>query len=145
MAWFRKVKAGLVKQPVEKYKGKQEGELFFDVETGVLYLTKDADPGGKLVYSKEYIDSLGIDAATLNGFKPSDLSTGGGYVYASDHYDLSGLSQTITHGMQTVLNIRVHDSNGTDVITEITIDNDTVSVNSVIDMTGLVLTITGIN
>lgn len=45
MAFFRKIKAGLVKSEFEEYIGEQ-GQLFFNVETGELRLGDDITPGG---------------------------------------------------------------------------------------------------
>lgn len=46
MTWFRKIKAGLVKAPIENHTGAIPGELFFNIETGELYLTDGKTPGG---------------------------------------------------------------------------------------------------
>jgi hypothetical protein len=45
MAFFRKIKAGLVKSEIEEFVGEQ-GQLFFNVETGELRLGDDVTPGG---------------------------------------------------------------------------------------------------
>lgn len=45
MAFFRKIKAGLVKSEIEEYVGEQ-GQLFFNVETGELRLGDESTPGG---------------------------------------------------------------------------------------------------
>jgi len=45
MAFFRKIKAGLVKSEFEEYIG-EEGQLFFNVETGELRLGDESTPGG---------------------------------------------------------------------------------------------------
>jgi hypothetical protein len=45
MAFFRKIKAGLVKSDIEEFVGEQ-GQLFFNVETGELRLGDDITPGG---------------------------------------------------------------------------------------------------
>ena len=45
MAFFRKIKAGLVKSEIEEYVG-EEGQLFFNVETGELRLGDESTPGG---------------------------------------------------------------------------------------------------
>jgi hypothetical protein len=45
MAFFRKIKAGLVKSEFEEYVG-EEGQLFFNVETGELRLGDESTPGG---------------------------------------------------------------------------------------------------
>lgn len=45
MAWFRKVKAGLVKEDIDSFVG-EEGNIFFDVETGELRLSDGITPGG---------------------------------------------------------------------------------------------------
>lgn len=45
MAWFRKVVGGLVKAEIDEFVG-EEGNLFFDVETGELRLSDGVTPGG---------------------------------------------------------------------------------------------------
>jgi hypothetical protein len=45
MAFFRKIKAGLVKSEFEEFVG-EEGQLFFNVETGELRLGDESTPGG---------------------------------------------------------------------------------------------------
>lgn len=48
MANFRKIKAGLVKGDIEEFVG-EEGNLFFNVETGELRLSDGLTPGGTAV------------------------------------------------------------------------------------------------
>jgi hypothetical protein len=48
MAFFRKIKAGLVKDEIEDFVG-EEGNLFFNVETGELRLSDGITPGGTSV------------------------------------------------------------------------------------------------
>lgn len=50
MAWLRKIKAGLVKIDVDQFIG-EEGNLFFDIETGSLRLSDGSTPGGVLLGS----------------------------------------------------------------------------------------------
>lgn len=45
MAFFRKIKAGLVKDPIQDFVG-EVGNLFFNVETGELRLSDGITPGG---------------------------------------------------------------------------------------------------
>lgn len=45
MAFFRKIKAGLVKDDIENFVG-EEGNIFFNVETGELRLSDGLTPGG---------------------------------------------------------------------------------------------------
>lgn len=45
MAWFRKVKAGLVKEDIAQFVG-EEGNIFFNVETGEIRLSDGVTPGG---------------------------------------------------------------------------------------------------
>jgi len=45
MAFFRKVVAGLVKAEIDEFVG-EEGNLFFDIETGGLRLSDGQTPGG---------------------------------------------------------------------------------------------------
>lgn len=45
MAFFRKIKAGLVKDDIENFVG-EEGNLFFNIETGELRLSDGQSPGG---------------------------------------------------------------------------------------------------
>jgi hypothetical protein len=48
MAFFRKIKAGLVKSEIEDFVG-EEGNLFFNIETGELRLSDGVTPGGSSV------------------------------------------------------------------------------------------------
>lgn len=45
MAFFRKIKAGLVKSDIENFVG-EEGNIFFNVESGELRLSDGVTPGG---------------------------------------------------------------------------------------------------
>lgn len=45
MAFFRKIKAGLVKDDIENFVG-EEGNIFFNIETGELRLSDGVTPGG---------------------------------------------------------------------------------------------------
>jgi len=45
MAFFRKIKAGLVKSDIEEFVG-EEGNIFFNIETGELRLSDGVTPGG---------------------------------------------------------------------------------------------------
>lgn len=45
MAFFRKIKAGLVKNDIDTHVG-EEGNLFFDIETGEFRLSDGVTPGG---------------------------------------------------------------------------------------------------
>lgn len=46
--WFRKVKAGLVKEDISQFVG-EEGNIFFNVATGELRLSDGVTPGGVAV------------------------------------------------------------------------------------------------
>jgi hypothetical protein len=48
MAFLRKIKAGLVKTDIETFVG-EEGNLFFNIETGELRLSNGSTPGGTSV------------------------------------------------------------------------------------------------
>ena len=45
MGWFRKIRAGLVKQPRESFTG-EDGNIFFDIDTGSFFLSDGVTPGG---------------------------------------------------------------------------------------------------
>lgn len=45
MAWFRKVKAGLVRDDIEDFVG-EVGNIFFNIETGGIRLSDGVTPGG---------------------------------------------------------------------------------------------------
>lgn len=87
MSWTRKIKAGLVKYPAAEYVGKA-GQIFYNIDTGELFLSDGKTPGGQKKISiseaevtdvitstvvKEYVDSLDVDAATLNGLNSSSF------------------------------------------------------------------------
>ena len=45
MAFFRKIAAGLVKSDITKFVG-EIGNIFFNIETGQMYLSDGVTPGG---------------------------------------------------------------------------------------------------
>ena len=45
MAWFRKIRAGLVKSPITDFVG-EEGHIFFNIETGEFRLSDGVTPHG---------------------------------------------------------------------------------------------------
>ena len=51
MAFFRKIKAGLVKDEITDFVG-EEGNIFFNIETGELRLSDGVTPGGLPIYSR---------------------------------------------------------------------------------------------
>ncbi len=51
MAFFRKIKAGLVKSEIAEYIG-DEGSIFFNVDTGELRLSDGITPGGLPIYAQ---------------------------------------------------------------------------------------------
>jgi hypothetical protein len=66
MTWFRKVKAGLVKNDIEEFVG-EEGNLFFNVETGELRLSDGITPGGISVGGSGGSYTLPTASATVKG------------------------------------------------------------------------------
>ena len=54
MAFFRKIKAGLVKASFEEYVG-GEGEIFFNVETGEFRLGDGLTPGGIIIATDTFL------------------------------------------------------------------------------------------
>ena len=50
MGQVRKIKAGLVKIPIEQFVG-EEGHIFFDIDDGTLHLSDGVTPGGSILSS----------------------------------------------------------------------------------------------
>lgn len=59
MPYFRKIKAGLVKNEITEHVG-EEGTLFFDVETGAFRISDGVTPGGQL------LGGYGLTAADIS-------------------------------------------------------------------------------
>lgn len=53
MAWFRKIKAGLVTQDIANFVG-ETGNVFFNVETGEFRLSDGVTPGGLPIYGSGF-------------------------------------------------------------------------------------------
>lgn len=71
MPYFRKIKAGLVKNEITEHIG-EEGTLFFDVETGAFRISDGVTPGGTL------LGGYGLTAA--------DISTDSTFTANSDSF-----------------------------------------------------------
>ena len=67
MAFFRKIKAGLVKDDITSFVG-EEGNIFFNVETGELRLSDGVTPGG--------IPIIGVGGATVSETEPNNPNEG---------------------------------------------------------------------
>lgn len=77
MAFIRKIKAGLVKQDRTEFIG-EDGNIFFDIDTGVFYLSDGVTPGG-----------TPIGGGGGGGLNPGDnvslLTNDAGYTVAGDN------------------------------------------------------------
>jgi hypothetical protein len=71
MPYFRKIKAGLVKNEITEHVG-EEGTLFFDVETGAFRISDGVTPGGTLLGGY--------------GLMASDISTDSTFAANSDSF-----------------------------------------------------------
>jgi hypothetical protein len=67
VAFFRKIKAGLVKNEIETFIG-EEGNIFFNVDTGELRLSDGSTPGG--------VPIGGNSVTTISNTEPQDPSNG---------------------------------------------------------------------
>jgi hypothetical protein len=65
MAFFRKVVAGLVKAEIDEFVG-EEGNLFFDIETGGLRLSDGQTPGGISIAGGGTGSSLKVSTIDIN-------------------------------------------------------------------------------
>ena len=79
MAFFRKIKAGLVKNDIESFIG-EEGNLFFNIETGELRLSDGSTPGGNPIG--------GNSVTTISNIEPVE-PTNGTIWYNPDNNELS--------------------------------------------------------
>lgn len=72
----RKVKAGLVKYPSDQFIG-EAGHLFFDIDTGKMFLSDGVTTGGipllDSLVTRDYINGLQVDAATVDGYTSEEL------------------------------------------------------------------------
>jgi hypothetical protein len=66
MAFFRKIKAGLVKDDISQFVG-EEGNIFFNIDTGELRLSDGITPGGLPVAGTGGGGALPIASATVLG------------------------------------------------------------------------------
>jgi len=67
VAFFRKIKAGLVKDEITDFVG-DEGNIFFNVETGELRLSDGVTPGG--------LSISGVGGAIVSETEPSNPDEG---------------------------------------------------------------------
>ena len=76
MAFFRKIRAGLVKNEIEDFVG-EEGNLFFNIETGEIRLSDGVTPGGLVVGGGTDGTSYSLPTAstTVNGGVKVDGTT----------------------------------------------------------------------
>jgi hypothetical protein len=79
VAFFRKIKAGLVKNDIESFIG-EEGNLFFNIETGELRLSDGSTPGGNPIG--------GNSVTTISNIEPVE-PTNGTIWYNPDNNELS--------------------------------------------------------
>lgn len=74
MAWFRKIKAGLVTQDIANFVG-ETGNVFFNVETGELRLSDGVTPGGLPIYSTSGGGGPG-GGTVIDGGSPTTVFSG---------------------------------------------------------------------
>lgn len=78
MGQIRKVRAGLVKEERVNFVG-EKGNIFFDIDTGVLYLSDGVTPGGKAIYQSGSGGTMppqpvNIDVTPITVSDPSSLT-----------------------------------------------------------------------
>lgn len=144
MAWTRKAKAGRVKYPVSNFVGSY-GQIFYNEETGELFISDGETPGGMPVLTREYVSGLKIDAATLEGMTAEDIinsaSTSAGI--KTIRKPLSGKTFDIDHELDQVLSVTVLDENDAEVDILVGQYDGFVSISSVLDMLGLTAVVCG--
>jgi hypothetical protein len=149
-AWFRKLKAGLVKSDINLYVG-TKGEMFFNTETGEFRISDGATPGGQPIPSARFLLSLrgvrDIDFDSLGDGKVLSYSQIDDQFVWSEGTELlpkftkyiQGLIYTIErqeHGVQSPTIINVYDPQGYEVSVEILLVDGNITLISNVDMAG---------
>lgn len=146
-AWFRKLKAGLVKSDINDYVG-TKGEMFFNTETGEFRISDGITPGGQPIPAASLLVSLrGVQDIDFNGLSAGRVLTYNDstdtFVWANSqeltptfNKYIEGLEYTITraeHGIQTPTAINVYNQTGHEVGVEILLqDGDITLISNVV-------------
>lgn len=149
-AWFRKLKAGLVKSDINDYVG-TSGEMFFNTVTGEFRISDGVTPGGQPIPAASLLVSLrGVQDIDFTSLAPDHVLTynqlNDNFVWA-DRANLSpkftkyieGLVYTITraeHGIPTPTVINVYDPSGHEVSVEIVLQNGDITLISNVVLDG---------
>lgn len=133
MAYFRKIVAGLVKYDVDQYVGEQ-GNMFFDIESGDFRLSDGVTPGGIRVLQNNSGSGGSYtlptaSASRLGGIKVGDnitIATDGTIsvapAFSGDYNDLSNKPTSVTDISQLTDNTHLLSSNPNLDLTAVTTD-----------------------
>jgi hypothetical protein len=149
-AWFRKLKAGLVKSDINDYVGTR-GEMFFNTVTGEFRISDGVTPGGQPIPAASLLVSLrGVQDINFNAIQNGRVLT---YNQFDDEFVwtdrteitpkftkyIEGLVYTITrseHGIPTPTVINVYDPLGIEVSVEVLLVDGDITLNSNVSMDG---------
>lgn len=149
-AWFRKLKAGLVKSDINDYVG-TKGEMFFNTVTGEFRISDGITPGGQPIPAASLLLSLrGVQDIEFNALQNGRALT---YNQLDDTFVwtdrteltpkftkyIEGLVYTITraeHGIPTPTVINVYSANGSEVSVEVLLVDGDITLTSNVSMDG---------
>lgn len=149
-AWFRKLKAGLVKSDINDYVG-TKGEMFFNTETGEFRISDGITPGGQPIPAASLLVSLrGVQdiefaalsqgrALTYNSLDDTFVWTDRSELTPKFTKYIEGLVYTITraeHGIPTPTVINVYDQDGHEVSVEVELQNGDITLSSNVILDG---------
>lgn len=149
-AWFRKLKAGLVKSDINDYVG-TDGEMFFNTVTGEFRISDGVTPGGQPIPAASLLVSLrgvqDIDftdladshVLTYDQFTNTFIWTGSQSLSPTFNKYIEGLVYTIPrseHGIQTPTAINVYNPDGHEVSVEIVLQNGDITLISNVMLDG---------
>lgn len=149
-AWFRKLKAGLVKSDINDYVGTR-GEMFFNTVTGEFRISDGVTPGGQPIPAASLLLSLrGVQDIDFNAIQNGRVLTydqfNDQFVWA-DRTELTpkftkyieGLVYTITraeHGIPNPTVFNVYNPQGYEVSVEVQLVNGDITFFSNVSMDG---------
>ena len=140
-AWFRKLKAGLVKSDINDYIG-TKGEMFFNTVTGEFRISDGVTRGGQPIPAASMLVSLkGVKDINFDQIQNNSVLT---YNHLDDQFIwtqktqkftkyMEGFEYTVSvaeHGIPVPSSIAVYDPTGTEVSVEVLLEHGNVTVKS---------------
>lgn len=160
MAFIRKIKAGLVQLDREEFVG-EDGNIFFDIDTGQLYLSDGVTPGGFPITSggsgsSNLVDLDDVDTSLLGNNKvpvynsltqtfqfKNYVSGGSSASISEEEFVLSGTSYDVIfadNNISFIVSYYVKDVLTNEIVeVAATLDENVFSISSNQDMTGYIL------